>query len=47
LQTGCATDGHTIFTNGIDAVRLATQFLSFAPWQVPTGGRVTATSVAL
>ena len=25
LQTGCATDGQTIFTNGIDAVRLTTQ----------------------
>lgn len=47
LQTGCATDGRTIFTNGIDAVRLATQVVSFAPWQVPTAGRVTATSVDL
>ncbi len=47
LQTGCATDGHTIFTNGIDAVRLATQALSFMPGQVPTGGRVTATSLDL
>ena len=25
LQTGCATDGRTIFTNGIDALRLASQ----------------------
>ena len=25
LQTGCATDGKTIFTNGIDALRLASQ----------------------
>ena len=24
-QTGCATDGRTIFTNGIDALRLASQ----------------------
>jgi polyvinyl alcohol dehydrogenase (cytochrome) len=47
LQTGCATDGHTIFTNGIDAVRLATQVISLAPWQVPTAGRVTAISVDL
>jgi polyvinyl alcohol dehydrogenase (cytochrome) len=47
LQTGCATDGRTIFTNGIDGVRLATQVISFAPWQVPTAGRVTATSVDL
>lgn len=47
LQTGCATDGRTIFTNGIDAVRLATQAFSFVPWQLPTAGRVTATSVDL
>ena len=25
LQTGCATDGKTIFTNGIDAIRLGSQ----------------------
>ena len=25
LQTGCATDGRTIFTNGIDALRLGSQ----------------------
>ena len=25
LQTGCATDGQTIFTNGIDALRLGSQ----------------------
>lgn len=47
LQTGCATDGRTIFTNGIDAVRLATQESPSAPGQVPTGGRVTATSADL
>jgi outer membrane protein assembly factor BamB/dienelactone hydrolase len=47
LQTGCATDGKTIYTNGIDAVRLATQASSFALGQVPTGGRVTATSADL
>src|SRR5262245_48707112 len=47
LQSGCATDGKTIFTNGIDAVRLATQVSPSAPGQVPTGGRVTATSVDL
>jgi hypothetical protein len=44
LQTGCATDGRTIFTNGIDALRLATQADPNAPEQLPTGGRVTATS---
>ena len=47
LQTGCATDGRTIFSNGIDALRLATQDSQYAPGQVPTGGPVTATSVDL
>jgi outer membrane protein assembly factor BamB len=47
LQTGCATDGRTIFTNGIDAMRLATQALPSLSGQVPTGGRVTATSLDL
>jgi outer membrane protein assembly factor BamB len=47
LQTGCATDGRTIFTNGIDAIRLGTQASPFASGQLPTGGRVTATSVDL
>lgn len=47
LQTGCATDGRTLFTNGIDAIRLATQTNPSAKGQVPTGGRVTATSIDL
>jgi glucose dehydrogenase len=47
LQSGCATDGKTIFTNGIDAIRLATQESPLARGQVPTGGRVTATSIDL
>lgn len=47
LQTGCATDGRTVYTNGIDALRLGTQESPTAPGQVPTGGRVTATSVDL
>lgn len=47
LQTGCATDGKTIFTNGIDAMRLATQASPLSTGQLPTGGRVTATSVDL
>jgi outer membrane protein assembly factor BamB len=47
LQSGCATDGATLFTNGIDAVRLGTQTSPLSPGQVPTGGRVTATSVDL
>ncbi len=47
LQTGCATDGRHIFTNGIDAIRLGTQESPGALGQVPTGGRVTATSMDL
>jgi glucose dehydrogenase len=47
LQTGCATDGRTIFCNGIDALRSGTQDSPFARRQVPTGGRVTATSMDL
>jgi outer membrane protein assembly factor BamB len=47
LQSGCATDGRTIFTNGIDALRLGTQASPMSAEQVPTGGRVTATSVDL
>lgn len=47
LQSGCATDGTTIYTNGIDALRLATQSSPSAPGQVPTGGRVTAISTDL
>ena len=47
LQSGCATDGRTIFTNGIDAIRLGTQAGPLSLGQVPTGGRVTATSIDL
>ena len=47
LQTGCATDGRTIFTNGIDILRLSTQASPRAQGQLPTGGRVTATSIDL
>jgi outer membrane protein assembly factor BamB len=45
LQTGCATDGRMIFTNGIDTVRLGSvedQNTSGVP---PTGGRVVAISL--
>jgi polyvinyl alcohol dehydrogenase (cytochrome) len=44
LQTGCATDGETIFTNVIDALRLATQESPAASGVPPTGGRVVALS---
>ncbi len=47
LQSGCATDGKTIFTNGIDAIRLGTQASPLESGKPPTGGRVTATSVDL
>jgi len=47
LQSGCATDGRTVFTNGIDALRLGTQASPLSAGQVPTGGRVTATSADL
>ena len=47
LQSGCATDGKTIFTNGIDALRMGTQETPEASGQMPTGGRVTATSIDL
>jgi outer membrane protein assembly factor BamB len=43
LQTGCATDGKSVFTNGIDALKLGTQerAIDSAP---PTAGRVVAIS---
>jgi outer membrane protein assembly factor BamB len=44
LQTGCATDGRRIYTNGIDAIQLGTQELKAAS-RPPTGGRVTAISL--
>jgi polyvinyl alcohol dehydrogenase (cytochrome) len=47
LQSGCATDGRTIFTNGIDALRLGTLANPVRGGQFPTGGRVTATSADL
>jgi polyvinyl alcohol dehydrogenase (cytochrome) len=42
LQTGCATDGTRIFTNGIDALRLGSQERPEASAVPPTGGRVVA-----
>ena len=45
LQTGCATDGKTIFTNGIDAIRLMSQETMAASGVPPTGGRVVAISL--
>jgi polyvinyl alcohol dehydrogenase (cytochrome) len=45
LQTGCATDGRTIFTNGIDALKLGSQEKPAASGVPPTGGRVVAISL--
>jgi outer membrane protein assembly factor BamB/dienelactone hydrolase len=42
LQTGCATDGKTIFTNGIDAVQLGSREKAVESGVPPTGGRVVA-----
>jgi outer membrane protein assembly factor BamB len=44
LQTGCATDGQRVYTNGIDAIYLATQESSEKN-RPPTGGRVVAISL--
>jgi polyvinyl alcohol dehydrogenase (cytochrome) len=44
LQTGCATDGRTIFTNGIDCVRMGSMETPAASLVPPTGGRVVALS---
>jgi outer membrane protein assembly factor BamB/dienelactone hydrolase len=44
LQTGCATDGKTIYTNGIDALRMGSQEQPSRSAVPPTGGRVVAIS---
>lgn len=45
LQSGCATDGTTVYTNGIDAVRLGNMEDPMKSGIPPTGGRVTALSL--
>lgn len=45
LQTGCATDGRTIFTNGIDALLLGSQETRGQSLSPPTAGRVVALSL--
>ncbi len=45
LQTGCATDGKSIFTNGIDTVQLGTQDTMADSGVPPTGGRVVSISL--
>ena len=44
LQTGCATDGKRVYTNGIDAIQLGTQE-SPGKSGMPTAGRVVALSL--
>ena len=44
LQSGCATDGISVYTNGIDALRLGSQKLIYQSGVPPTGGRVVALS---
>jgi polyvinyl alcohol dehydrogenase (cytochrome) len=44
LQTGCATDGKSVFTNGIDAIKLGTQETEAASVAPPTAGRVVCVS---
>jgi polyvinyl alcohol dehydrogenase (cytochrome) len=45
LQTGCATDGKRVFTNGIDAIWLGTQEDKAKQSRPPSGGRVVAISL--
>jgi polyvinyl alcohol dehydrogenase (cytochrome) len=45
LQTGCATDGQSVFTNGIDALKLMAQERMVDSGVPPTGGRVVALSL--
>jgi len=47
LQTGIATDGTTIFTNGLDCVQLGTLERAAESGVPPTGGRVVAISADL
>ncbi|MFO0897072.1 MAG: PQQ-binding-like beta-propeller repeat protein [Pirellulales bacterium] len=46
LQTGCATDGRRVYTNGIDALLLASQ-AKITDGKPPTGGRVVSISADL
>ena len=45
LQTGCATDGRRIFTNGIDALFLGSQEKAIESGVPPSAGRVVAISL--
>jgi outer membrane protein assembly factor BamB len=45
LQTGCATDGRQIYTNGIDTLKFGSTQSKAASGTPPTGGRVVALSL--
>lgn len=45
LQTGCATDGKTVFTNGLDTLQLGSQEAQATSGVPPTAGRVVAISL--
>jgi hypothetical protein len=45
LQTGCATDGKAVFTNGVDFIRLGTATKEDSRRPLPTGGRVVSLSL--
>lgn len=45
LQTGCATDGRSVFTNGTDLLGLNTAADPRERFQPPTGGRVVSISL--
>src|SRR5262249_18429100 len=45
LQTGCATDGKVVYTNGTDLLRLGTAADPRERFAPPTGGRVVAISL--
>lgn len=44
LQTGCATDGKHVFTNGLDGIHLGTQETEAESLAPPTAGRVVCVS---
>lgn len=45
LQTGCATDGKNVYTNGLDMITIGTQESSRGGLAPPSGGRVTSISL--
>ncbi len=45
LQTGCATDGRSIYTNGIDCLLMGMSADPKKRWHPPTGGRVVSISL--